>query len=113
MIRRPPRSTPLYSSAASDVYKRQVFGEVGAALTPDEAGRTVRNGAEGDAMIADMRLAGVHAEIDPAVDHLQRPADPRAQRLGMRRSDPRHLVGRQQPERRFARPEGAERGVAL
>ena len=27
MIRRPPRSTPLYSSAASDVYKRQ--------LTPD------------------------------------------------------------------------------
>src|SRR5660397_45533 len=26
MIRRPPRSTPLYSSAASDVYKRQVIG---------------------------------------------------------------------------------------
>src|SRR5660397_240460 len=26
MIRRPPRSTPLYSSAASDVYKRQVMG---------------------------------------------------------------------------------------
>src|SRR5674476_834961 len=25
MIRRPPRSTPLYSSAASDVYKRQGF----------------------------------------------------------------------------------------
>src|SRR5660398_297079 len=25
MIRRPPRSTPLYSSAASDVYKRQVL----------------------------------------------------------------------------------------
>eukprot|EP00826_Nyctotherus_ovalis_P014339 TRINITY_DN13991_c0_g1_i10.p2 TRINITY_DN13991_c0_g1~~TRINITY_DN13991_c0_g1_i10.p2 ORF type:complete len:126 (+),score=22.87 TRINITY_DN13991_c0_g1_i10:23-379(+) len=28
MIRRPPRSTPLYSSAASDVYKRQVFSFV-------------------------------------------------------------------------------------
>ena len=27
MIRRPPRSTPLYSSAASDVYKRQRYGE--------------------------------------------------------------------------------------
>ena len=27
MIRRPPRSTPLYSSAASDVYKRQVNKE--------------------------------------------------------------------------------------
>src|SRR5660397_266348 len=26
MIRRPPRSTPLYSSAASDVYKRQLDG---------------------------------------------------------------------------------------
>src|SRR5674476_741207 len=25
MIRRPPRSTPLYSSAASDVYKRQAY----------------------------------------------------------------------------------------
>src|SRR5665647_1877115 len=32
MIRLPPRSTPLYSSAASDVYKRQV--SVGA-ITPD------------------------------------------------------------------------------
>ena len=29
MIRRPPRSTPLYSSAASDVYKRQVLKEIG------------------------------------------------------------------------------------
>src|SRR5450759_5941960 len=28
MIRRPPRSTPLYSSAASDVYKRQLLGLV-------------------------------------------------------------------------------------
>src|SRR5660397_249478 len=28
MIRRPPRSTPLYSSAASDVYKRQQFVRV-------------------------------------------------------------------------------------
>src|SRR5660397_130742 len=28
MIRRPPRSTPLYSSAASDVYKRQLLKEV-------------------------------------------------------------------------------------
>src|SRR5660397_111289 len=28
IIRRPPRSTPLYSSAASDVYKRQLFSWV-------------------------------------------------------------------------------------
>ena len=29
MIRRPPRSTPLYSSAASDVYKRQMIIPIG------------------------------------------------------------------------------------
>src|SRR5665647_3989043 len=29
MIRRPPRSTPLYSSAASDVYKRQIMTQLG------------------------------------------------------------------------------------
>src|SRR5665647_104438 len=28
MIRRPPRSTPLYSSAASDVYKRQLYTDL-------------------------------------------------------------------------------------
>ena len=28
MIRRPPRSTPLYSSAASDVYKRQTLSPI-------------------------------------------------------------------------------------
>src|SRR5665647_3963963 len=33
MIRRPPRSTPLYSSAASDVYKRQ--DPAGPFLQPD------------------------------------------------------------------------------
>src|SRR5674476_407496 len=43
MIRRPPRSTPLYSSAASDVYKRQLFHCLGwvdlrypGALVPDD-----------------------------------------------------------------------------
>src|SRR5450759_5992671 len=29
MLRLPPRSTPLYSSAASDVYKRQGYGRWG------------------------------------------------------------------------------------
>src|SRR5450759_3826253 len=37
MIRRPPRSTPLYSSAASDVYKRQALGCVRCACC--ESGR--------------------------------------------------------------------------
>ena len=37
MIRRPPRSTRKESSAASDVYKRQLKGEVRIVLTPSEA----------------------------------------------------------------------------
>ena len=39
MIRRPPRSTPLYSSAASDVYKRQgykLYGDVEAGAPTQE-----------------------------------------------------------------------------
>src|SRR5674476_292940 len=42
MIRRPPRSTPLYSSAASDVYKRQRVhdalrrAEMGGMMPPEE-----------------------------------------------------------------------------
>src|SRR5665647_465261 len=41
MIRRPPRSTPLYSSAASDVYKRQdqeAGGDHQAGPDPEEPG---------------------------------------------------------------------------
>src|SRR5450759_3150687 len=34
MIRRPPRSTPLYSSAASDVYKRQAPDDARARSVP-------------------------------------------------------------------------------
>ena len=36
MIRRPPRSTPLYSSAASDVYKRQVVQRDASTTREDE-----------------------------------------------------------------------------
>src|SRR5674476_1477056 len=37
MIRRPPRSTPLYSSSASDVYKRQIpYLERGERLMPHD-----------------------------------------------------------------------------
>src|SRR5660397_73094 len=42
MIRRPPRSTPLYSSAASDVYKRQAI-----LLTPARRGEIVLGNALG------------------------------------------------------------------
>src|SRR5674476_62242 len=58
MIRRPPRSTPLYSSAASDVYKRQILHELdclglhrGAALAgafADAYGRQVQVGGDDD-----------------------------------------------------------------
>ena len=43
MIRRPPRSTPLYSSAASDVYKRQ--GKV-TAINPSATGYRLPTEAE-------------------------------------------------------------------
>src|SRR5660398_297572 len=45
MIRRPPRSTPLYSSAASDVYKRQhvniLFAVRGHPVAKDYINRTI------------------------------------------------------------------------
>src|SRR5674476_888339 len=42
MIRRPPRSTPLYSSAASDVYKRQVTLCLHARRRAERIGRAAR-----------------------------------------------------------------------
>src|SRR5664279_1462145 len=38
MIRRPPRSTLSSSSAASDVYKRQLYGDAGLQQCVDELG---------------------------------------------------------------------------
>ena len=47
MIRRPPRSTPLYSSAASDVYKRQRMASRMEARAPSkDAARWTPNVAE-------------------------------------------------------------------
>ena len=45
MIRRPPRSTPSNSSAASDVYKRQDFNEPGRAFGEDELQAALDRGA--------------------------------------------------------------------
>eukprot|EP00826_Nyctotherus_ovalis_P018242 TRINITY_DN1543_c0_g2_i3.p1 TRINITY_DN1543_c0_g2~~TRINITY_DN1543_c0_g2_i3.p1 ORF type:complete len:686 (-),score=367.48 TRINITY_DN1543_c0_g2_i3:58-2094(-) len=53
MIRRPPRSTPLYSSAASDVYKRQVY--------ENESKRAV---IEGDVPISESKLADYSDQIE-------------------------------------------------
>ena len=41
MIRRPPRSSPLYSSAASDVYKRQRIGAIRSSGAEIPAGQKV------------------------------------------------------------------------
>src|SRR5450759_3524449 len=46
MIRRPPRSTPLYSSAASDVYKRQDQDPMDAAIRAAGASATDRSTPE-------------------------------------------------------------------
>src|SRR5660398_76853 len=57
MIRRPPRSTPLYSSAASDVYKRQQGGIRGRAVgEPGRGGRTGRGGGCPPALLDGRRV---------------------------------------------------------
>ncbi len=48
MIRRPPRSTPLYSSAASDGYKRQ---DKESYLVGETASITVPAGGKGRALV--------------------------------------------------------------
>ena len=61
MIRRPPRSTLDRSSAASDVYKRQVVGKLGAGFADD------RIVADNDPFVARMEerevqhVVGLHA----------------------------------------------------
>ena len=55
MIRRPPRSTPLYSSAASDVYKRQMFLNLGDSYSTHAAGKCA-------APMATSNLAGVKTQ---------------------------------------------------
>src|SRR5674476_370526 len=64
MIRRPPRSTPLYSSAASDVYKRQVHAVILINLLPHrEAARKRRrdvfNASLGVSALVGGLLAGI------------------------------------------------------
>src|SRR5450759_4212448 len=63
MIRRPPRSTPLYSSAASDVYKRQVrHGETAWTISGQHTGRTdipLTERGEREAQALSARLKGM------------------------------------------------------
>src|SRR5660397_258673 len=64
MIRRPARSTPLYSSAASDVYKRQLGVDVVALLVVGR-GHAVQRGIE-----------IVSGDVDALVGLLERQRDP-------------------------------------
>ena len=57
MIRRPPRSTPLYSSAASDVYKRQSEASTTLTLVDNRSGVQLAS-AEGAASNTDFNLFG-------------------------------------------------------
>src|SRR5660398_302863 len=56
MIRRPPRSTPLYSSAASDVYKRQAGSAVSAVACGVDTEEPVEDSGE---VFSSDALAGV------------------------------------------------------
>src|SRR5660398_18089 len=58
MIRRPPRSTPLYSSAASDVYKRQdLLTEFG----PDKFSKWLRE--ENKIQFTDTTMRDAHQSL--------------------------------------------------
>src|SRR5660398_41153 len=61
MIRRPPRSTPLYSSAASDVYKRQAHEVAGACVRLCE-----KRGKELHEMTPD-EMTGIHEALNEGV----------------------------------------------
>src|SRR5660397_152052 len=68
MIRRPPRSTPLYSSAASDVYKRQHRALVAASFPKEHLGGRLRfsgAGGRGEPAVHDEAVAVLHQEMPP------------------------------------------------
>src|SRR5665647_2593147 len=65
MIRRPPRSTPLYSSAASDVYKREEKGSGVSAYTVigvDLGGTNARAGVVEGGRLTDVRSVAVRSQ---------------------------------------------------
>src|SRR5450759_6031761 len=69
MSRRPPRSTPLYSSAASDVYKRQPLGtSAGSWLERRTAITIPHTPAHGPLRLGPPRQ--VAGEDEPAHQHL-------------------------------------------
>src|SRR5450756_2532874 len=72
MIRRPPRSTQSRSSAASDVYKRQVLLDGGEVPAFPEHQRLVHGLLQAEVGLLDVavlvRLAGLYLEsLDPVV----------------------------------------------
>src|SRR5450759_2787539 len=97
MIRRPPRSTPLYSSAASDVYKRQVlrYGTASlmarrehlhdAGIAGDDSGLVAQDVelARGVPREAEDRDARIHHEIADTVGHVGRGAHVEEATLGL------------------------------
>src|SRR5665647_3417354 len=74
MIRRPPRSTPLYSSAASDVYKRQLREGI---YVTDERGRIVDGNPAFLAMLGvpSLEEARQHESVDFFLDPSRREAE--------------------------------------
>src|SRR5660398_285537 len=94
MIRLPPRSTPLYSSAASDVYKRQ-------ASTARVENALRRSTSGGDtprqlAVVGRRTPGSLHANAVPALwpdastDESARPSSPSALQSGLARSSTRY-----------------------
>src|SRR5660397_288734 len=87
MIRRPARSTPLYSSAASDVYKRQLGVDVVALLVVGR-GHAVQRGIE-----------IVSGDVDALVGLLERQRDPAALEVDVDDLDHLSLIHISEPTR--------------
>src|SRR5680860_1920708 len=70
MIRRPPRSTQSRSSAASDVYKRQVLGveQLGDHAQPTE-GLPLESRRSGPLVVESARVATIQLLADECIGH--------------------------------------------
>src|SRR5450759_1993252 len=121
MIRRPPRSTPLYSSAASDVYKRQGLGggDGRAALRPRQSHRHRRPQQASAIRLARRRAGRAHPAAGPGrarrqVDRL-RVARPRGERPrhGRHPAGPRGGGPGRRPADRRHRPHDQGKGCLL
>src|SRR5674476_6460 len=88
MIRRPPRSTPLYSSAASDVYKRQPQFSSGVIITVSPSARLTPPWGQGRLRYSLADCRGWPAQPASVAFFDQRKTDRKMRRMQVGRATP-------------------------